>query len=139
MAGAQVKPFADSMGYRARFQGVVGTATAGQATNIDYQLTETRYINGVHLMLKDHVYGDTIDFKVVDMDNILGYGAGVVLDTFGTAWNVASDSEAQFPVVLSYPAQLVQGLYIRVVYHSTGESNVQVRANLHLHKPPPVT
>lgn len=130
----QQKPFADSLGFRARLKGFTGTATAGQSNNIDYKLTEERYINGTQIILSNQNFGDTIKFQVVDKDNILGYGAGVVLDEFASTWNVTSDKQDQGVYVLSYPAKIIANLYIRLVYNSTGGSDVSVAVNLFLHK-----
>lgn len=130
----QQKPFADALGFRARLKGFSGTATAGQTTNIDYKITEERYINGTQVMLLNSTFGDTIKFQVVDKDNILGYGAGAVLDEFASSWNVTSDEQDQGVYVLSYPAKIIANLYIRLVYISIGESDVSVRVNLFLHK-----
>lgn len=122
---------ADKVKFRGR--GISGTATAGTTTNIDHKITEGRLIDGIKLILKDHVFGDSVRFQVVDVENILGYGAGVVLDEFATNWYVSS-SEDQGAINLPYSAELIAGLYIRIIYNSIGQNNVSVRANLWLHK-----
>lgn len=129
------KPFADADGFRARFKGISGTATKDTTTNIDYELTEDRYINGVRLMLKDHVDGDYVDFQIIDIDNILGLGANTVLDEFGSTWYMDSAIRTQPDVIVPYPAKILKDLYIRIKYTSVGTTNnVKVRANLYLHK-----
>lgn len=116
-----------------RGTGFAFTATAGTATTYDYKLLESRLIDGTQLLLKDQEFGDYVDFKVVDVDNILGYGAGTVLDTFGDTWYVTSDRQDQGKVRMVYSAELLAGLYIRLVYHSTGATNVKVKLNLFVH------
>lgn len=128
--------FTDTEGMRFRGTGITGTATAGATTNIDYALPEDRYINGMEMFLTNHVDGDNITFQVVDVNNILGLGAGAVLDEFATNWYVAADESRQGHYLLSYPALLYQGLYVRIRYTSVGGTNVTVRANLFLHKKP---
>lgn len=129
------KPFADPIGFRARMKGVKGTATKNTSTNIDYKLTEDRWINGVQIILKDHEFEDTVKFQIVDVDNIFGYGAGLVLDEFGSDWNLSSDKQDQGIYVLSYPAKILANLYIRIVYISTGTVNdVRATINYFLHK-----
>ena len=145
------KPFSDADGFRFRGFGISATATKETTTNIDYKLTEERYINGVDLILKDHEFGDTAKFQVVDKEYVYAgilypadYGGipwstaqpnGVVLDEFGTDWNIASDEQHQHPVLLPYPARILVDLYIRIVYTSVGTVNdVKLRANLFLHK-----
>lgn len=122
---------ADKVKFRGR--GISGTATAGMTTNIDHKITEGRLIDGIKLLLKDHVFGDSVRFQVVDVDNMLGYGAGAVLDEFATDWYVSSN-EDQDAINLPYSAELISGLYIRLIYNSTGTNNIKVRANLWLHK-----
>lgn len=114
--------------------GISGTATAGTTTNIDHKLTEARLLDGVKLILKDQAFGDSVRFQVVDVDNILGYGAGLVLDEFGSSWYVSSDSQDQGAINLPYSAEVIANLYVRIIYNSTGGSNVSVKANLWLHK-----
>ena len=128
-------PFANPNGYKARFKGFGGTAAKGTTTNIQLKLTEERRINGVRLLLRNHVWGDKLHFEVVDVDNILGYGAGVVLDRFGEDWYVDPDRLTQPDATVNYPAKILANLYIRVVYVSVGtETDVEVKANLFLHK-----
>jgi hypothetical protein len=117
-----------------RGQGISGTATAGVTTNIDYKLTEARLLDGVHMILKDHAFGDSVKFQVVDVDNILGYGAGVVLDTFGESWFIVADVQSQGSINLPYSAEVLAGLYVRVAYTSVGVTNVKFQCNLFLHK-----
>ena len=118
-----------------RGTGVSGTATKNATSNIDYVMPENRFINGVDLLIKDHVWGDKIDFQVVDVDNILGYGAGVVLDEFGKDWYVDPDKCGQGQIRVEYPALVYAGLYIRIKYHSVGTvDDVLVKCNMFLHK-----
>ena len=117
-----------------RGQGISGTITAGTTANIDHKLTEARLLDGVHLILKDQAFGDSVKFQVVDVDNILGYGAGVILDTFGDSWFVTSDTNSQGAINLPYSAEVLAGLYVRVAYTSVGATNVKVQCNLFMHK-----
>lgn len=124
---------ADSLKFRGT--GIAGTATKDASTDIDYKLTEDRFINGVQIFLKNQVWGDNLDFQVVDVDNILGYGAGVVLDQFGTSWYVDPDTCDQGDLRVEYPALVLDGIYIRIRYNSVGTTDdVDVNANLFLHK-----
>jgi hypothetical protein len=126
-------PFSVSDGMRFRGKGVSGLAAAGTITNIDYKLTEERYLNGCEMILKDHAFGDSCNFEVVDVDNILGYGAGTVIDRFAEDWFFAS-TEDQGQFIIDYPAKILANLYIRIAFTSTGASPVKVRCNFFLHK-----
>jgi len=114
--------------------GIAFTAAAGTSTSFDYKLTEARLLDGTQVLVKDHVFGDSIGFKVVDVDNILGHGAGVVLDTFGSSWYLASDKQDQGHIRLPYSAEVLANLYIRIVYNSVGATSVLVKLNLFAHK-----
>lgn len=118
---------------RFRGKGVAFTATAGTTTDCDYKLTEARLIDGTQIIVKDHAFGDHVAFQVVDVDNLLGYGAGTVLDSFGTEWYLCSDKQDQGLIRMPYSAELVAGLYIRLKYTSVGATNVSVKLNLFVH------
>lgn len=127
-------PFPPDTSYYLRGVGVSGTITAGQTQDIDYKLTEDRKFNKLSIILKDHAFGDKADLQVVDKDNILGYGAGVVLSTFFSDFYFSADVQDQGTMISEYPGTLLKDLYLRIKYYSTGGSNVQVKANLYLHK-----
>jgi hypothetical protein len=124
----------DSFRVNFKGKGVAGTVTAGQTGNIDLKLTERRFITGLQLLLKDHTWGDTAKLQIVDVDNILGYGAGTVLAEYATDWQVCSDKQDQGIFSVPYPADIATNLYLRVAYTSTGGTNVGVRVNYFLHK-----
>ena len=133
----RVRAFNNTDDLKFRGTGVSGTITKDTTGDIDYGMPENRYINGVDIMLKNHIWGDKLDFQVVDIDNVLGYGAGVVLDEFGSNWYVDPDRCEQGQILVPYPALVYSGLYIRIKYHSIGTVNdVELKANLFLHKKP---
>lgn len=117
-----------------RGKGISFTASAGTTTSYDYKLTEARLVSGTRLLVRNQAWGDHVKFQVVDVDNILGYGAGVVLDEFATEWYIVSDKEDQGNVVLTYSAEVLANLYIRLIYTSVGLLNVNVHCNLFAHK-----
>jgi hypothetical protein len=120
--------FADICKFRG--QGIAFTATAGTTTDYDYKFTSARLIEAPIVMCKNHAWGDYLRFQVVDVDNIMGYGAGVVLDEFATTWYMDDSVQTQRPVDLWYSAEMISGLYIRVKYTSVGGTNVDVKINL---------
>lgn len=115
-------------------QGTLGTAIAGTTTNIDYKLLDDCFITGGMLRTIGQIFGDSVTFQVVDVDNILGYGAGLVLGQYITSWYLRSDAEEQVNESTTYPAKILTGLYLRVIYVSTGSTDVQVSVNYRLHK-----
>ena len=127
--------FAFNGNYEVKATGFKGTALAGVTTNVDFAIgSEDRHINGLKLILKNHSYEDTVGFQVVDKDNVIGYGAGVVLKTFGINWNVHDDMQDQGQNTFNYVARIPAGVYIRIVYVSTGALDVSVKLNVILHE-----
>lgn len=127
--------FAYNGTYEVKATGFSGTATGGGSTNLDFAIgAEDRYINGCRFILKNHAASDSMGFKVVDIDNVLGYGAGTVLKTFGLDWNVDSERHDQGRDTFNFVARIYAGLYIRVVYVSTGLLDVSVKMNASLYK-----
>lgn len=131
-----VRSIEDMTADKVKFRGVgiSFTATAGTSTAYDYKILEGRLLDGTQIIVKNQAFGDSIDFKVVDVDNIIGYGAGVVLDTFATGWFIAEDQNDQGQIRLPYSAEVIAGLYVRVIYYSVGATNVSVQVNLFAHK-----
>ena len=130
-----MEAFAYNGQYEVKGTGFRGVATAGTTTAIDFAIgNEDRHINGLRLILVNHAEADTIGLQVVDVDNVLGYGAGLVLKTFGIAWNVDSEKADQGRDLFNFVAKLPAGVYIRVNYVSTGGNSVIVKLNASLHK-----
>jgi hypothetical protein len=126
--------FADATNFRFRGMAMDGIATKTTTTNIDFKLTEERYLNGGQMIVQNHVIGDYVKFQVIDKDNILGYGTNVILDEFISKWYLR-DSNSQPEILLPYPARIIANLYIRIVYVSIGTVNdVNFYCNLYLHK-----
>jgi hypothetical protein len=108
--------------------------TAGQTHNIDYKLLDDKLLTGASVLVKNANFGDKFHLQVVDVDNILGYGAGAVLLQTITDWGVAEDKQDQGSLEVGYPAKVITGLYLRMIYVSTGQVNPSVIINYHLHK-----
>lgn len=114
--------------------GVSGTAAAGTSTNIDYAVTNDMLLTGAQVLTNTASFGDSITFQLVDINNVLGYGANLVLNQFVTNWQLRTDSQEQINLHVNYPAKIATGLYLRLIYNSTGSSNVAVAINYSLHK-----
>lgn len=107
-----------------------GTATAGQSTNIDFKLLEERLIYGGQTILLNQAFDDYMKFQVVDVDNIMGYGANFVLGEFIEGHTVWTDKQEQKHIQCGFPTKVIAGLYLRLVYVSTGQVNVKVKCNI---------
>jgi hypothetical protein len=131
---SRIAAFNDSDFHRFRGIGFFDTAIAGTATSLLYKFTDPYAMNGCQIFLKNQVFGDSLDFYIIDMDNILGYGAGIILDSFVENWCVADDVCGQTPVILPYKANIITGLYAAIIYNSTGLNDVMVGCNFYRHK-----
>ena len=110
--------------------GFSGVGTNGTTSNIDYKFSAIRYIRGLELILENHVPGDKVCLQIVDVDNLLGAGAGYVITEFADNWNIASDKQSQGLIMQPFRAKIPAGFYLRIEYHSTGSTDVNVRFNM---------
>ena len=119
-------------------QCAMGTAIAGQSTSIDLAITDDHLLTGIQVLAKGTVFGDTITMEVVDvmgtLPNGLSFPPNSVLNKFGTTLGIVDDTELKFNEESEYPAKIFGGLVLRVIYNSTGASNVAVEINYKLHK-----
>lgn len=108
--------------------------TYGQSHNIDLKLADDYLMTGASVIVKDATFGDKFSLQVIDIDNILGYGSNTVLLQTITDWGVVADKQDQGSLAAGYPAKIVAGLYLRMIYISIGTINPSVIINYHLHK-----
>ena len=71
-------------------------------------------ICGLKFTAKNHEFGDYARLEIVDVDNLLGYGAGLVVGTFGQRFYVPHDGA--FDILLDYKKVVPAGLYYRIKY-----------------------
>lgn len=114
--------------------GVSAVAIAGNSTNIDYKITDDMLITGAQVLTDISTFGDSLSFQVIDIDNIFGYGANLVINQFVSNWQMKSDSQEQINLQVNYPSKIPAGLYLRSIYVSTGVSDVKISINYTLHK-----
>lgn len=126
-------PFADNSEIRFRGTGKRFEALTNQTTDYDFTVPFDCLINGLDFF-SDSVNGDWITVSVVDVNNVLGFGAGVVLDTFATEWLLEANKHKSASVQLNYAARLKQGLVVRITYNNTTLEQKTVGFNLYLHK-----
>lgn len=125
--------FADSDWHRFRGRGYSFAAPAGVVSAHDFKISEARSVNGMIPIIYDGAKGDSIGVYVVDVDNILKYGAGRVLDGFVEKWFIDHSRCQQEPIILPYKANILAGLYFRLVYDSKGTADVSGFLNIMLH------
>jgi hypothetical protein len=127
----RTRAFTNADGFRFRGMSFKGIAPAGQTSNIDYELPQERFCNGGRLIVSPIGPDDEMTFQVVDVNNVLGYGAGVVLDEFITRYYVPESGTLE--VRLDYPAKILAYLFLRIVYKNTSATDTIVKCNLFLH------
>jgi hypothetical protein len=115
-------------------QGLYAVAAVGAVTNIDLKLLDDCFLTGGVLRTEGSSFGDYATFQVVDVDNILGYGANTILGQYVTSWYMRSDAQEQVNENTPYPAKVIAGLYLRLVYTSMGSSAVNVAVMYRLHR-----
>lgn len=112
-----------------------GTVAAGSTQNIDYTLVDDCFITGGELITYGANFGDTVLFQVVDVNNILGKGENFVCNQYDNKILKNDTYNQQQSITKSlYPAKIIAGLTLRLVYSSTGLVPVQVGINYDLHK-----
>jgi hypothetical protein len=107
-------------------QGVQGVVTAGQVGNLDLTLADDHLVTGGALIVSNAALGDKCHFQVL-------YN-GVVANQYVTDWFMDPSISTQKTPEVLYPAKIVAGLTLRVVYHSTGQNDVTVSMNYDLEK-----
>lgn len=117
------------------FKGTAFTIPKTTVTNCDALITDDSIIDGGRVIAAGVAQGDYVACQVVDKDNVLGYGAGAVLNQFVTQWYLAPGAAVAWDFTATYPAKLYAGLYVRVIYTSVGTvDDVWMAVNLKLHK-----
>jgi hypothetical protein len=124
-------PFTNPSGFRFRGASFSGTVSAESTADLDYEITQERWINGGRLLVSNIGQEDKITFQVVDKNNILGFGAGVVLDEFIKDYFVPDTGNLE--VKLDYPAKIIAGLFLRLKYTNSNSSDITIKCNLYLH------
>ena len=125
------RAFSNSDGFRFRGASFIGEVAGNSTGDIDYKITAERFINGGRLIINNLGVEDKMTFQVVDKDNVMGFGAGVVLDEFIKDYYIPDN--ATLEIKLDYPARIYAGLYLRLKYTSTHESGCKIKCNLFLH------
>lgn len=109
--------------------GMLFTATKGQTTSHDKQLTEAYALKGGVMLTKDSEWGDSIKVQVIDKDDILGMGATpeapIVLKEYVPEWYVMPGKINEL-VDTSIGTLPAPGLYFRLIYTSVPAATVDV-------------
>jgi hypothetical protein len=140
-------PFSDTGGFRFRGASFKETVDSNSTKVIDYQITQERWINGGQLIVNNIGDDDKGTFQVVDKDYLyagilypadfggiawsIAEPSGVVLDEFVKDFYIPTDKKLE--IVLTYPARILAGLYLRLIYTSSHTDGCLIKCNLYLH------
>lgn len=112
------------------------TAAAGVTTDLDMKMTDeysadiTAFVfDGAVYTDSNAVWGDSLSVTMVDVDNVLGYGAGTVLGALILGKHIVAGAQSHFinPPSIDFKKsvkKIPQGVYLRVSYTSTGVAAV---------------
>jgi hypothetical protein len=124
------------------FKGFLYEVEAGSHSIFDVQLTDQIYLQGGSWWIRGATKGDYLEFGVVDKDDVLGafgpYGLTVGVDVLElgkyvrTFYPSPGDSEDTREV--KAPAHVMAGLYLRLIYHSVGSTNVDISPTYYWHE-----
>jgi hypothetical protein len=116
--------------------GLAGIAVKNSTTSFDFKITKDNcYCSGGEIIVQDAAHGDYIKIEIVDKDNILGYGAGAVLQTYLEKWYV--DYNGKNVLDVPYAGYIYQNLYVRLKYTSvstTTDPHIAVNYTFHIEK-----
>ena len=122
----KVQPVEADLGGTSHWEGDEFDAAAGTSTEHDVAIGASgKLIEGTFWVGPTAVDGDTVDLYIVDVDNILGYGAGTILKHYVATMPVVPSERRR--MYSGQSATLLAGLYMRTKYTSTGGNAVRVK------------
>jgi len=99
--------------------GVKDQVPFGTVKNIDFKIAgNPKFLSGSEFYTKNSVIGDFITVQIVDVDNILGGGAGMVVRQLINKFYVFPDQ--QMILELPFSGRIPKDLYLRLKYTSIG-------------------
>lgn len=112
-------------------QGVSLLLDPNEQSYLDYTLTDDCLITGAWLIAKNVCLGDTVCLQVLDSAGQFA-PPGTILNQFVTNWYLPELTAEQFEI--AYPAKILTGMTIRLIYNSIGSVPVFLAINYKLHK-----
>lgn len=112
--------------------GVRQVVTKNSDTNVDLYFTDDNLLTGLWIAGKNIADGDYLKLRIIDTDNIFEAGAGAMIKQFGKEIYLPENCDQHFDI--AYPAKIVAGLTLRIVYHSVStETDPTLLVNYKLH------
>ena len=123
-----------STGFDYAENGSTYTATKNSTTDHDFKVTGvSTYLTGGEFGYNDAVWGDYIQAQVIDIDNVLGFGANTVLKNY-IVKRYLHPTNASVDLVVAGAGKIPQNTYLRIKYVSVGTvTNPTFYTNYHLY------
>lgn len=130
----EIKAVLSETGLKLSSFGFQFIALKGVQTIFDHKLEQDVKLRGGIFETEGHVMFDTITLEVVDIDNILGYGAGTVVSDYFKQWNVPKSGREEV-LEISVGEPVLKNLYVRAKYNSVSSTDdVKVCVNFRGYK-----
>lgn len=117
-----------------RFVGHLYSCSPGTTAHQEITTTQIRLQGGTY-WARGATAGDTVSFAVVDVDNVLGGGAGAVVSEYVKGLPVAP-WDHHMELTSTAAGMIPAGLYLRITYTNTGASPVQLGITYRWYEPP---
>lgn len=106
------------------------TVQANHTNEYSEKFNKDLYLFGGRYQITSFNEGDYLEFEVVDLDNVLGYGAGVVLSRYIETEHIETTNAVE--IKLDDAALLPVGVYIRARLVSVGAAAGQLKVKYYL-------
>lgn len=107
------------------------TSSGNGTTTFNWKIPNHEYLAEIGGFFTGQTAGDYIQVNVVDVDNILGFGANTILSTPVTKYWVNPTANQLQTIAVGYPVFMLQNLYIQILYTSSNIlSSVSVHVNV---------
>ncbi|TAK59553.1 hypothetical protein [Methylobacter sp.] len=105
---------------------------AGATSEFNQKFDKDVWIWGGSYHVSGSHVDDYIEFEVVDIDNVLGFGVGVVLDRYVESEPVVDGY--RFDMRMEDGAYIMIGLYLRIRYVSFGQQSPVLKGRYYLRR-----
>lgn len=94
---------------------------------LDTELASMIYLWGVYFSASDYNEDDLLRMQIVDVDNILGYGANFIVKEYDECWVDQLNSIKKILTPDGAPGEIPTGLYLRCKYYPKDATKTNIR------------
>ncbi len=106
--------------------GIQATITGNSVQTVDTLVLDDMLIRGVEFLSTNANFGDSLTIKIVDIDGVYA-PANTIVSVPVSNYVVPINNYSSYDSVA--PMKMLGGLYLRIVYTSTGSTNVSLGIN----------